>query len=328
MYQLTEKFLKLIGVARRVETHAPRRGRGPCDHIVVLDGTMSSLDEGCETNAGLIYKLLAAQPGRSQQLVYYAGGVQFRRWRDIIDVAQGRGINRQITGAYGWLASHYRPGDRIFLFGYSRGGFAVRSLAGMIDQLGLLTADAATERNIRLAFRYYQTKETRPAEEVFVRRFCHEAAEVQMIGVFDTVKALGLRLPFLWVLTEAQHDFHSHRLGAAVRHGFQALALDETRSVYEPVLWECPPDFRGPCRTGLVSRHAWRCRRPAWRQRQFPPAVQHPAGLDAGKGRGDGPCPARGLAGSVPHRCGRAVGRDLVGMGQAVLVPRAARGGP
>ncbi len=51
---------------------------------------------------------------------------------------EGRGINRQIRRVYGFIASRYRPGDRIFLFGYSRGAYAVRSLAGVIDQVGLL----------------------------------------------------------------------------------------------------------------------------------------------------------------------------------------------
>lgn len=246
MYEFTDRVLKALGVARRVETRSPiSRRRGPTDHVLILDGTMSSLDDGKETNAGLIYKLLASMPSRTQQMLYYEAGVQWRRWRELMDVAMGRGINQQIRRGYGWLASRYRPGDRIFLFGFSRGAFAVRSLAGMIDQVGLLRADAATERNIELAYRYYQSDTERPAEKEFVRRFCHPGTEVEMIGVFDTVKALGLRLPFLWTLTEPRHKFHNHRLGAAVRHGFHALALDETRSVYEPILWECPPDFEG-----------------------------------------------------------------------------------
>ncbi|WP_425466072.1 DUF2235 domain-containing protein [Ostreiculturibacter nitratireducens] len=243
--QFTDRILRLLRVARRVETHAPMRGREPCDHVILLDGTMSSLEDGEETNIGLIYKLLLSMPIRTQQVLYYEAGVQWRQWRNTTDVAMGRGINRQIRRTYGWLASHYRPGDRIFLFGYSRGAFAVRSLAGMIDQVGLLRADAATERNITLAYRYYQAETERPAEKEFVRRFCHTGVDIQMLGVFDTVKALGLRLPLLWVLTEPQHRFHNQNLGPTILNGFHALALDETRSVYEPVLWECPPEFRG-----------------------------------------------------------------------------------
>ena len=43
------------------------------------------------------------------------------------------------------------------------------------------------------------------------------------------------------MLTEGQHAFHNHQLGASVRHGFQALAMHETRVVFEPVLWQTPP---------------------------------------------------------------------------------------
>jgi len=66
-----------------------------------------------------------------------------------------------------------------------------------------------------------------------------------MVGVWDTVKALGLRLPLLWMLSEKNHAFHNHHLGASIRHGFHALALDETRAVFAPVLWDCPPGWEG-----------------------------------------------------------------------------------
>jgi hypothetical protein len=66
-----------------------------------------------------------------------------------------------------------------------------------------------------------------------------------MIGVFDTVKALGVRLPFLWALTDPQHEFHNHKLGPAIRYGFHALALDETRVVFSPVMWDTTESHSG-----------------------------------------------------------------------------------
>lgn len=162
-----------------------------------------------------------------------------------MNIVQGRGINRQIRRAYGWLASHYREGDRIFLFGYSRGAYAVRSLAGVIDRVGLLKREHATERGVTLAYRHYQNMPESGASHAFSQRFCHVEAPIQMVGVFDTVKALGLRLPLLWMLTDKQHSFHNHQLGTSVRHGFQALAIHETRAVFDPVLWACPPDWQG-----------------------------------------------------------------------------------
>ena len=84
-----------------------------------------------------------------------------------------------------------------------------------------------------------------PAAQSFSRAYCHEEAPIEMVGVWDTVKALGLRLPLLWMLTDKQHRFHNHHLGSSIRHGFQALALNETRAVFEPVMWECPPGWEG-----------------------------------------------------------------------------------
>jgi uncharacterized protein (DUF2235 family) len=224
---------------------APGTRRGAVDHVIILDGTLSSLEPGEETNAGLTWRLLHEAGRTRHRSVYYEPGLQWEGWRQAHELAQGRGLNRQIRRAYGYLASHYQPGDRIYLFGYSRGAYAVRSLAGVIDRVGLLTREAATERNVQLAYRHYQRDPDRPVARAFARRFCHPAVWVEMIGVWDTVKALGIRLPLLWMLTENQHAFHSHRLGGMIRHGYQALALHETRAVFEPVLWECPPD--GPC---------------------------------------------------------------------------------
>jgi uncharacterized protein (DUF2235 family) len=164
-----------------------------------------------------------------------------------MNIVEGRGINTQIRRAYGWLASHYQPGDRIFLFGYSRGGYAVRSLAGVIDRLGLLRREQATERGVKLAFRHYKRGASSTAAQDFARSFCHAAAPIQMVGVWDTVKALGSGLPILWMIPNQRHAFHDHRLGASILHGFHALARDETRVVFEPVLWDTPQaELTGP----------------------------------------------------------------------------------
>ena len=223
----------------------PGRKRGVVDHVIILDGTLSTLESGQEGNCGLIFKMLTERGRSAHRTVYYEPGQQWEGWRHGMNIVQGRGINRQIRRAYGWLASHYREGDRIYLIGYSRGAFAVRSLAGVIDRVGLLKREHATERGVTLAYRHYRHDADSQASQAFSRRFCHLEAPIQMVGVFDTVKALGLRFPLLWMLTEQQHQFHNHHLGSSIRHGFHALAMHETRAVFEPVLWECPPGWEG-----------------------------------------------------------------------------------
>ncbi|MGR3503297.1 DUF2235 domain-containing protein [Pseudaestuariivita sp.] len=219
---------------RRADS-APRSAKpDPRTLVVILDGTMSSLAPGGETNAGLTYRLLQGMDGVQ---VYYEPGIQWQSWRSLRDVATGRGLNRQIRRAYRWLARAYRPGDRIFLFGYSRGAYAVRSLGGVIDRLGLLRAPRATRDNTRDIYGFYETGPASGEAQAFARQMCHRDVPIEMIGVWDTVKALGLRLPLLWRLTERRHAFHSTELGANVRRACHALALNERRAIYAPVLW-------------------------------------------------------------------------------------------
>ncbi len=234
----------LLGRRPRAETVRARQ-RGPAYHVVILDGTMSSLRAGHETHAGQLYKLLSEAGVGANLTVYYEPGIQWHGWRGTFDVMQGRGINRQIKRAYGVLASRYRPGDQIILAGYSRGAYAVRSLAGVIDLLGLVHADHATERNVQLAYRHYRRGGRGRAAEAFRNRFCHDAVEIEAVAVWDTVKALGVRLPILWRWSDVKHKFHNHALGESVKNGFHALALDEARQAYTPVLWSCPPGWTG-----------------------------------------------------------------------------------
>lgn len=214
---------------------AQPRGRGPVTHVIILDGTMSSLEPGYETHAGQTYKLLCEAGGMS---VYYEQGIQWTDWYGARDVFEGRGINRMIRRAYGWLSSRYRPGDKVYFFGYSRGAYAVRSLAGVIERVGLLKAEHATERNVREAYRHYECTAETANTVIFANTYCHDMVKVEMIGVWDTVKSLGLNLPLLWRLSVGRHAFHSHHLADNVKAGFHALALNETRVAYSPVLWD------------------------------------------------------------------------------------------
>ncbi len=244
--RLSERIWGWFRRRPRQETSPALATRGRVDHVVILDGTMSTLRPGRETNPGMLYKLLLEVAPAARLSMRYEAGIQWDNWRSSRDVIEGRGINRQIRRVYGFIASRYRPGDRIFLFGYSRGAYAVRSLAGVIDQVGLLKPEHATVRNIRQVYRHYKGPGLTPACAAFRDRYCHEdIPEIEMVGVWDTVKALGLRLPIIWRWTEPQHRFHNHDLGPHIRHGFHALARDETREAFAPVLWQTHDDWQG-----------------------------------------------------------------------------------
>ncbi len=240
----------------------PKRPRRT--HVFIIDGTLSTLEEGKETNAGLLYKLLRESGAQVSQTVGYNAGVQAEGWRKWLHVAMGTGINHSIVEGYGTLCSRYEPGDKIMLFGYSRGAYAVRSLAGLIDRMGLLHRRHATERRILRAFRYYEADDESVQSRKFTSKFCHRDVEIEVLGIWDCVKALGLPYPILSYLAPMATEFHNDALGDHVRNGYHAVAIDETRVAYSPRLWQRDPQWDGhleqvwfPGTHSDIGGHVW-----------------------------------------------------------------------
>ncbi|MCH8169215.1 MAG: DUF2235 domain-containing protein [Proteobacteria bacterium] len=213
--------------------------------VFVSDGTLSTLRPGAETNAGLLYRLLEEIGRHPWQQFDYDPGVQGSGLAKWFNAITGMGINLAICQGYSFLASRYRPGDRIYLFGYSRGAYAVRSLAGMIGAVGLLRREQATQRNIRRAFRLYERDGSDAAKASFIARRCHGAIRIEMVGVWDTVKTLGLPYPVLSRLGQMATGFHDHALGPHFGHGYHALAIDEDRTAFAPILWQRSARWQG-----------------------------------------------------------------------------------
>ena len=237
----------------------PKRGAGAYDkgmpveppirpkrrHIFIIDGTLSRIEDGDETNAGLLYKLLSEDGPQASQTVGYDPGVQASGLMKWINVAAGTGINTSIMNGYATLCSRYHAGDSILLFGYSRGAYAVRSLAGLIGRIGLIRAEDATERRIARAFRYYEATEPSQSAKDFCDAYCHADVDIDFLGVWDTVKSLGLPYPILNRLAPMATEFHDHSLLNNTRNAFQALALDENRTSYSPLPWRIKDDYNG-----------------------------------------------------------------------------------
>ncbi len=219
--------------------------RGPRNLVFICDGTLSSQTRGEETNAGQIWRLLAEYGQTEGQRFEYDPGIQGDGWRKWVNAASGMGVNVSICRGYAFLASHYQPGDRIFLLGFSRGAYAVRSLAGMIGSIGLLKSTYATERYVRLAFRYYEVGSNSMARRHFSQHRCHPDVPIEMLGIWDTVKSLGLPYPLLNRLAPMATEFHDDQLGSHIRHGYHALAIDEDRTSYAPMLWSRSRDWEG-----------------------------------------------------------------------------------
>ena len=239
--------------------------RSPRTHIYIIDGTFSRLVTGHETNAGMTYRLLEEVGQTVNQSVSYHPGVQGQGWTKWLAAAAGIGINEAMAEGYATLASRYRPGDRIVLMGYSRGAYAVRSLAGWIGQVGLLKAQHAMQRRVQRSFRYYEAMRSSQQAKRFSERYCHRDIHIEMVGVWDTVSALGLPYPLINRLVPMATDFHDDRIGDGVRHAYHALAIDETRAAYDPIMWQPRPEWPGHMQQmwfagnhGDVGGHVWR----------------------------------------------------------------------
>jgi len=209
------------------------------NHVFIIDGTLSRLDDdNCLTHAARLHAMLTGGGTLRRQTLGYDRGVQGAGLSKWVDAAIGRGFNDSVIAGYAALASRYRPGDRVFLFGYSRGAYAVRSIAGMIDRVGLLRREAALERRVKRAFRHYRDGDDTAETRAFRSAHCHARVDIACIGVWDTVKALGLPYPLLSRFFPMATEFHDGTLGRSVGAAYQALAADEDRTAYSPVLWE------------------------------------------------------------------------------------------
>ncbi len=226
----------IAGLARpeRPAREAPGTAGPARVHVVLLDGTLSSLEPGRETSVGLIWKMLEAD---GRDCLYYEPGIQWRGPRHLPELIAGTGLNAQIKRAYRFLAERWRPGEPIFLMGYSRGAYAVRALAGMIDRVGLLRPDEVDGQTVLMAYEHYRLGPHRPEARRFRALRCHAECRIRAVGVFDTVDQVGVRWPVIWRWLPQVHAFRSDRLGPSIEYGLQALALHETRLAYPPRVW-------------------------------------------------------------------------------------------
>ncbi len=250
---LSERITGWLRGLRSAAPPAPEGAPPGCTHVILLDGTMSSMTPGCETNIGLIYRLLQDLPEGTGVRVYYEPGIQWRGILHAHEVMAGIGINRQIKRAYHWLAEGYKHGDRVMLLGYSRGAYAVRSLGGLIDKMGLLRRDVVSKGMVEEIYTLYREDPNGAASQALRGRVCIANVPIRFIGVFDTVRALGMRYPVVWRYLPKPHPYHSHTLGPHVQTARQALALDETRVAYAPVLW----NTNVPERVGRDVKQVW-----------------------------------------------------------------------
>lgn len=223
--------------------------------FICTDGTWNTADQKDDgvlspSNVARMARILITDSDR--QLSWYDEGVGTRDWLDkLTGGAFGHGLFDNIQQAYHFIVENYQPGDRLVLFGFSRGAFTARSLAGLIGKVGILRKKYIS--NIGHVYELYRKRELAQNElEDYREQFCHTEREIFFLGVWDTVGALGIPLKSLNWLTAWRYKFHDTRLSNQVRHAYHAVAIDEKRRSFTPTLWQ-----RSELSDGQVVEQRW-----------------------------------------------------------------------
>ena len=221
--------------------------------VVCCDGTWGTPDRkdrgvAAPTNVVRLYNALVEDGG--QRRYYHPGvGAEGSWWEKAIAAGTGVGLERNIQSAYRWLCDNYSPGDDVYLFGFSRGAYTVRSLVGFINLCGLLDGRARQPgdvwETIELLFRegYRAGIDQRAAWRGKGWQFldsAHERLPIRFVGVWDTVGALGIpdAMALLNLLDDPRkHRFHNTSLSRNIRTARHAVAMDELRQSFQPTLW-------------------------------------------------------------------------------------------
>jgi uncharacterized protein (DUF2235 family) len=218
--------------------------------VVCCDGTWNRPDQmesgvAAPTNVAKIALAVPREgPDGVPQLLHYHPGVGTRRFERLRGGAFGFGISRNVRDCYRFLVENYEPGDELYMFGFSRGAFTARSLAGLVRNSGILRS--AQVARIPYAYRLYRarraTAKPRGIEaQLFRRMHSHpdQNPMVHFIGVWDTVGSLGIPIDGSGFgrLVNGLWGFHDTELSSRVRYAYQALAIDEQRGPFRPTAW-------------------------------------------------------------------------------------------
>ncbi|KAI0801922.1 hypothetical protein BC629DRAFT_153777 [Irpex lacteus] len=204
--------------------------------VLCFDGTSNQYD-GDNTNVVKFYSLLKKNI-TDEQLCYYQPGVGtyfqpgvvapvFQWCAKIMDEAVAWYLDAHVRGGYTFLMQNWRPGDKICIFGFSRGAYTARALAGFIHKIGLLPKD--NPEQVPLAYKMF--KKTDPASVQlaagFKQTFCR-SVQIEFVGVWDTVASVGLLMSKTLPFTTTNTTIKTFR---------HALSLDERRAKFLPNLY-------------------------------------------------------------------------------------------
>ena len=208
---------------------------------VFFDGTWSTADQANRTNVSKLHDATAKEGADGiKQLKFYDPGVGLEgNWLErVLGGIAGKGLDENVEQGYKFLINHYEEEDELFPFGYSRGAYTARSLAGLIRNCGLLQANHIGETGN--AIELYRKRKSGPTSNEaiqFRERFSKEVG-IKFLGVWDTVGSMGIPLRRLGHCFNRRYKFHDVELSGSVKNAYHALAIDEKRGLFKPSLWE------------------------------------------------------------------------------------------
>ena len=226
--------------------------------VLCCDGTWNdedNKDDGvpAPTNIKKIFDMADDSQGDVQQTRYQSGVGTGGALDKVIGGMLGVGVSKDICDSYQWLADKYEPGDKIFLFGFSRGAFTVRSLAGLIARFGIVYFEKNKRKQtktLKKIMRQLSRGELvkhiyddgyRKNNDLSDIHFFPDSDKVHFLGVFDTVGSFGIPddKEILDLFDSPKnYEFHDTTLSEKVHCARHAVALDEKRGSFTPTLWK------------------------------------------------------------------------------------------
>jgi uncharacterized protein (DUF2235 family) len=228
----------------------------PKNIVFCADGTWNhpgETDGGlvADTNVYKFYKALLKTAGQDPH--YDDGvGVNGTPIDQLLGGAFGDGLLGKIKDGYTTIARNYQDGDGIYIFGFSRGAYTARSLAGMIAVAGLPAPGKFDDQATDAAFQVY--RKLAPLD-AFTAKYQARDVKIAMVGVWDTVGALGIPGLFFAGLDKQFFGFLSTDLHPDVQAAYHAVSVDERRNEFPATLWTDPDPAQALEQTWFAGVH-------------------------------------------------------------------------
>jgi len=223
----------------------------PKNIVICCDGTGNEIEEK-QSNVLKLYRILKRD---NRQLVYYDPGIGTmgasndwaiikQKMRNAFGLATGMGLDANILDAYGFLVRNYEKGDVIFLFGFSRGAYTVRALAGFINSIGLLMPEQLHLAGYALtAYKKLKGNKRSLETALFEQALKTEYPPIYFMGLWDSVASILIPRPDRFFIPSLKYlaFTDTNPIIERVRH---ALAIDERRRMFRPHHWKQGGKYR------------------------------------------------------------------------------------